>query len=44
MSHKMLRQFIVKVSVLDYFPLTKVYNNYKVYILYYDIMLTYLHS
>ena len=28
MSHKMLRRFIIKVSVLGYFPLTTISNNY----------------
>ena len=29
MSHKMLRPFIVKVSVLGYFPLVKLYENLR---------------
>ena len=34
MSHKMLRSFIVKVSVLGYFPLAKVHlYKYDVYLL-----------
>ena len=31
MSHKMLRLFIVKVSVLGYFPLHFEYNKYVMY-------------
>ena len=33
MNHKMLRPFIVKVSVLDYFPLYSRDNLYNIYIL-----------
>ena len=44
MSHKMLRPFIVKVTVLGYFPLLRFYRNYIISTFYIKVFYSYLRS